>query len=270
MEILLGESPSVVKPKPSAVVLQVGDRELSAALLIAADGAQSPVRRQLGVEAKAWDAQQVAIASVVYTSKGHAHTAWQRFLLDGPVALLPGADAKAAALVWSQSPEAAARRMALDEAAFCAELTRATEACQGQVEAVDRRLSFPLAQSVASTFNPHHRVLLIGDAARVVHPLAGLGLNLGFEDVSGLLRTAKGALDPGAPGLWRTFARRRRARALGMAHFLSALQGFYGLPQPAVGWLRNFGVRMVNNSASVKRQLITEALGLGPVAQRLS
>ena len=270
VEILLGESPSVVKPKPSAVVLQVGDRELSAALLIAADGAQSPVRRQLGVEAKAWDAQQVAVASVVYTSKGHAHTAWQRFLLDGPVALLPGVDAKAAALVWSQSPEAAARRMALDEAAFCAELTRATEACQGQVEAVDRRLSFPLAQSVASTFNPHHRVLLIGDAARVVHPLAGLGLNLGFEDVSGLLRTAKGALDPGAPGLWRTFARRRRARALGMAHFLSALQGFYGLPQPAVGWLRNFGVRMVNNSASVKRQLITEALGLGPVARRLS
>ena len=269
VEVLLGEPPSVVKPKPSAVAFQAGGRELSAALLIVADGAQSPVRRQLGVEAKVWDAQQVAVAGVVRTSKGHAHTAWQRFLLDGPVALLPGADAQTAALVWSQSPEAAARRMALSEAAFCAELTRATEACQGQVEAVDRRLRFPLAQSVARTFSPHHRVLLIGDAARVVHPLAGLGLNLGFEDVSGLLRTAKGALDPGAPGLWRTFARRRRARALGMAQFLAALQGFYGSPQPAVGWLRNFGVRMVNNSASIKRQLIMEALGLGPLARRL-
>ncbi len=269
VELLLGESPSAVTPTPPAVALQVGRRRLSAALLIVADGAQSPVRRQLGVKAQAWDPQQVAIASIVRTSRGHANTAWQRFLLDGPVALLPCADAQTAALVWSQSPAAAERRMALTEAAFCAELTCATEACQGEVEAVDRRLRFPLAQSVARTFSPHHRVLLIGDAARVVHPLAGLGLNLGFEDVSGLLRTAKGALDPGAPGLWRTFARRRRARALGMAHFLSALQGFYGLSQPAVGWLRNIGVRMVNNSAPIKRQLISEALGLGPLAQRL-
>ena len=106
---------------------------------------------------------------------------------------------------------------------------------------------------------------------RLLAPRRGVGgeYRFSFQDLV-LLRTAKGALDPGAPGLWRTFARRRRARALGMAHFLSALQGFYGLPQPAVGWLRNFGVRMVNNSASVKRQLITEALGLGPVARRLS
>lgn len=269
VELLLGDAPSAVRPAPSAVVLQVGGRELSVALLIVADGAQSPVRRQLGVGTQVWNTQQVAIASIVRTAKGHANTAWQRFLLDGPVALLPCADAQTAALVWSQSPEAADRRMALSDAAFCAELTCATEACQGEVEAVDRRLRFPLAQSVARTFGPHHRVLLIGDAARVVHPLAGLGLNLGFEDVAGLLRTAKGALDPGAPGLWRTFARSRRARALSMAHFLSALQGFYGLSQPAAGWLRNFGVRMVNNSAPLKRQLIAEALGLGPLAQRL-
>ena len=269
VQCLLGESPSAVRTTPSSSVLQVGGRELSAALLIVADGAQSTVRRQLGVEAKEWDVDQVAVASIVYTSKGHANTAWQRFLLDGPVALLPCADAQTSALVWSQSPAAAERRMALSEAAFCAELTRATEACQGEVEAVDRRLRFPLTQSVAKTFNPHHRVLLIGDAARVVHPLAGLGLNLGFEDVSGLLRTAKGALDLGAPGLWRVFAGRRRARALSMAHFLSALQGLYGLPQPAVGWVRNFGVRLVNNSSLIKRQLVAEALGLGPLAQWL-
>ena len=269
VQCLVGESPSAVRTTPSEAVLQVAGRELSAALLIVADGAQSSLRRQLGVEAKVWEVDQVAVASTVRTSKGHANTAWQRFLLDGPVALLPCADAQTSALVWSQSPEAAARRMALSEAAFCAELTRATESCQGEVEAVDRRLRFPLAQSVARTFNPHHRVLLIGDAARVVHPLAGLGLNLGFEDVSGLLRTAQGALDLGAPGLWRVFAGRRRARALGMAHFLSALQGFYGLPQPAAGWLRNFGVRMVNSSPLIKRQLVAEALGLGPLAQWL-
>lgn len=269
VELLLGELPSAVAPGRQAVTVQVQGRDLSARLLIAADGAKSPLRELLGVKTDFWDTDQVALASVVHTGKSHENTAWQRFLLDGPVALLPCAGAQTAALVWSQSLAAAARRLALDEAAFCAELTQATEACLGEVQAVDRRLRFPLVQSLARTFNPHHRVLLIGDAARVIHPLAGLGLNLGFEDAAAALGTAKGALDPGAPGLWRTYARRRRIRSLSMVRFLSALQNLYGARQPAAAWLRNFGVRLVNNAAPIKRQLITEALGLGPIAQRM-
>lgn len=267
VRLIIGELPSMVAPRRRAVAIQAGGRELSAALLIVADGGKSPMRERLGVQADVWDAQQAAVASLVHIANGHAHTAWQRFLLDGPVALLPCAHTRTAALVWSQSPAAAERRMALSDAAFCAELTQATEARLGEVQAVDRRLQFPLVQTVAETFNPQHRILLVGDAARMVHPLAGLGLNLGFEDAAGLLATVKGALDPGAPGLWRTFARRRRARSLFMVRFLAALQNFYAVRQPAVGWLRNLGVRTVNKAVPVKRQLIREALGLGPVAQ---
>ena len=270
VELVVGQAPSAVEPQRDAVAIDVGDRRLRAALLIAADGAQSRVRKQLGVKAQAQDTGQVALVSVVQATEGHGGTAWQRFLHDGPLALLPGCDERTAALVWSQSPTAAARRLDLDESAFCAELTRQSEACMGEVCALDQRLTFPLVQSVASSFNPHPRVLLIGDAARVLHLMAGLGLNLGFEDVGGLLRTARGALDPGAPGLWRTFARRRKARAQAMVRLLAALQGFYGLKQPAVQWLRNAGVRLVNDFAPLKRQIIIEAMGLGPLAGRLS
>lgn len=264
------KSPSAVEPQRDAVAIDVGDRRLRAALLIAADGAESQVREQLGVKARAQDTGQVALVSVVRATSGHQGTAWQRFLHDGPLALLPGCDERTAALVWSQSPAAAARRLDMEESAFCAELTRQSEACIGEICALDRRLTFPLVQSVAASFNPHPRVLLIGDAARVVHLMAGLGLNLGFEDVAGLLRTVQGALDPGAPGLWRTFARRRKARAQAMVRMLATLQGFYGLKQPAVQWLRNAGVRLVNDFAPLKRQIIIEAMGLGPLASRFS
>ena len=270
VELVVGEPPSAVEPQRDAVAVDVGDRQLRAALLIAADGAQSPAREQLGVKVEARDTGQVALVSVVRATAGHRGTAWQRFLHDGPLALLPGRDECTVALVWSQSPAAANRRLAMDDAAFCAELTRQSEACIGEICALDRRLRFPLVQSVASSFNPHPRVLLIGDAARVLHLMAGLGLNLGFEDVTGLLRTVKGALDPGAPGLWRTFARRRKARAQAMVRLLAALQGFYSLKQPAAQWLRNAGVRLVNDFAPLKRQIILEAMGLGPLAQRLS
>ena len=270
VELVVGQAPSAVEPQRDAVAIDIGDRQVRAALLIAADGAQSRVREQLGVKAQAQDTGQVALVSVVQATEGHDGTAWQRFLHDGPLALLPGCDERTAALVWSQSPTAAARRLDLDESAFCADLTHHSEACMGEICALDQRLTFPLVQSVASSFNPHPRVLLIGDAARVLHLMAGLGLNLGFEDVAGLLRRVQGALDPGAPGLWRTFARRRKARAQAMVRMLAALQGCYGLKQPAVQWLRNAGVRLVNDFAPLKRQIIIEAMGLGPLAGRLS
>ncbi len=267
--LILGEPLAGVAPAAEAVTLAIAGRSLRTPLLVAADGASSSVRERLGVKTDVRDTGQVALASIVRTSGNHEQTAWQRFLLDGPLALLPCADPQTAALVWSQSPHNAARRKAMGEAAFRAELTRLSESCIGEILAVDERLSFPLRQSVAASFNPHPRVLLVGEAARVVHPLAGFGLNLGLEDAAGLLRRVKGALDPGARGLWRDFARRRRIRSLGMVRLLAALQGAYALPQPPLQLLRNLAVRALNESAAIKRQLVNEALGLGPLAQRL-
>ena len=159
--------------------------------------------------------------------------------------------------------------MALSDEAFCGELESAVESRLGRVRAVDERFVFPLSQHVVESFNPEDRVLLIGDAARVLHPLAGLGANVGFADVRDLVarleRLPAGA-DPGAPGLWRTFARRRRMRARLMVATMAGFRYAYAEGSPTLTWLRNGAVGWVNGNATVKRQIIREALGLGPLA----
>ncbi|MEJ2088692.1 MAG: FAD-dependent monooxygenase, partial [Gammaproteobacteria bacterium] len=139
----------------------------------------------------------------------------------------------------------------------------------GAVVEVDRRLAFPLRQHVVADFNPLDRVLLIGDAARVIHPLAGLGANVGFEDVRDLIGVVGGlpaSADLGTPGIWRAYARRRRTRARLMVGAMSGFKNLYAEGDPLLQWLRNAAVGWLNGAAPVKRQLIREALGVGPLA----
>ena len=271
VKCLIGESVAEISPAPGGIRVSTGDATVSARLVIAADGAHSAIRQRLGVRVRGLETDQVAIATVAQTAKPHDNTACQRFLLEGPLALLPGNGERLVSVIWSQPANSARRRQHLGDGEFRDELAEASDYCHGEILDVDRRLSFPVSQIIAATPNPHQRVLLIGDAARVVHPLAGLGVNLGFEDVAGVLnglRRASGK-DPGAAGRWRTFARRRKARGVAMIGFLAGLRAFYGMPQPVAHSLRNLGVRLLNRSAPVKRQLIREALGFGPVADRL-
>ena len=241
-----------------------------ARLVVAADGARSAVRQLLDVPVEAFDTGHHALATVIRTARPHGGTAFQRFLLDGPLALLPGMHPQQSSVVWSQPPESAERRAALAEEAFCQEIASASEHCLGAVEAVDHRLVFPLQQMLAASFNPAPRVLLIGDAGRVLHPLAGLGANLGFEDVRDLLnelgRLPPGA-DPGSTGVWLAFARRRRLRGRLMVDIMGGLRRVYASNDPLLQWVRNLGVGLVDSSALLKRQIIREALGLGPLAR---
>ncbi len=254
------------------VRLGVDGRCLESRLLIGVDGARSEVRERLGVAVRTLATGQQALATVVRTEAGHQGVAYQRFLLDGPLALLPSREPNLSSVVWSQSPEAALRRQNLDEAAFCAELAMALEGRLGGIEAADDRLTFPLSQHVVADFNPAPRVLLIGDAARVLHPLAGLGANVGFEDTRDLLailgRLPRDA-DPGTPGIWRAFARRRGVRAGMMVAAMSAFRQGYAGSGPLQTWVRNRAIGWVQNTPLVKQQIIREALGLGPVATRL-
>jgi 2-octaprenylphenol hydroxylase len=268
IEIRLGEVTGL-RTDQARVTVRLGADALTAKLLVGVDGARSAVRELVGAEVDVLATGQMALATLVRTELEHERVALQRFLLDGPLAFLPSREPKVSSVVWSQSPEEAQRRKALPEDAFCAEIERAIESRLGEVVAVDRRFTFPLSQHVVRDFNPDPRVLLIGDAARVLHPLAGLGANVGFEDVrdllAGLDRLPDG-MDPGARGVWRAFARKRRTRAQLMVAAMAGFRYAYAESTPTRTWLRNSAVGWINATGTVKQQIIREALGLGPLA----
>jgi len=257
-----------VDAKSDAVRLRAGDTELTTQLLIAADGANSSIRSKLGVDTGRFETGQSAIATIVETEHDHGGMAWQCFLRDGPLALLPlpSRDGRFfSSVVWSQSDATAQQLMSLDDTAFIARISQSIDSRYGTIRAVDKRFSFPLEQLVASSFQPAPRVLLVGDAARVLHPLAGQGVNLGFEDLHEVLRVAGNvpSKDLGDDELWRGFARRRRLRADVMVRAMDAFAMAYRISDPGLNWLRNVAVDLLNAAPPLKRQLIREALGFG-------
>lgn len=249
----------------SGVTLRVDGEAVSCALLVAADGAASPVRNLTATRDARYPTGHAALVTAVRTERPHEAVAYQRFLPGGPLALLPSRLPDVSSVVWSQPPALASSRVEASKEAFLADLTCASGRVLGQVLETDARFAFPLVQHLAQSFVAAPRVLLIGDAARVVHPLAGLGVNLGFEDAQALLATLPVSGDPGLAD-WRTFARKRQARARAMLRMMSALRLLYGSDSPWLGWVRNVGVRTVSESRGLKSQIMREAMGLGPMA----
>ena len=243
-----------------------GTIEVGADFLIACDGARSVVREALDVPLRHWRTGQMALTTVVRTQNPHSHTAWQRFLLDGPLALLPSKDPHLCSIVWSQSEANAEARVALTDAEFCRVLTRASEGCLGEVQAVGPRQVFPLNQQLAATAYPNERVLLLGDALRVIHPLAGLGVNLGFEDLQEMLHVVKPDTDLGVSGLWDKFARQRLLRSELVLRSLDGLRRLYAQDDPWLGLLRNAGVDWFGRRRWLQHKAIEEATGLQDVS----
>ncbi|HEX7802927.1 MAG TPA: UbiH/UbiF family hydroxylase [Pseudoxanthomonas sp.] len=157
---------------------------LEARLAIAADGADSTLRQLAGLQVSSHDYRQRGVVAFVETEKPHEQTAWQRFLPSGPLAFLPFVDGRSS-IVWTLPNEEADRVLALQDDAFDRELTSAFESRLGGVHAVSRRVAFPLRRQLADAY-VSGKVLLMGDAAHVVHPLAGQGVNLGLRDVARL------------------------------------------------------------------------------------
>ena len=252
-----------------AMRVAIGDEALFARLVIAADGAESEVRRLAGVEILGRGGFDAALATVVRTERVHGGTALQRFGRHGPLAFLPLRDAHCSAVIWSQDRAACERLRALDDESFATALHAASEGALGRFEAVDERYAFPLAQRLVRDCNPRPRLLLIGDAAHTVHPLAGQGVNLGIEDAARVVEVSADATDLGGANLWRGFARRRRARAEAMVALMTALRSAYGYGGPVGRWLRNFGVRGLDGAPAAKRWLIREAMGQGILGRAL-
>nr|WP_286947868.1 2-octaprenyl-3-methyl-6-methoxy-1,4-benzoquinol hydroxylase [Pseudomonas sp. UBA6718] len=243
-------------------------RELRAPLLVAADGANSAVRRLAGCATREWDYLHHAIVTSVRCERAHQATAWQRFTDDGPLAFLPLArqgDEHWCSIVWSTVPAEAERLMALDDEAFRHELGKAFEWRLGQVTAVDPRICIPLRQRHAKRY-VESGLALIGDAAHSIHPLAGQGVNLGFLDAAVLAEVLLHALQRGEqPNDVRVLSRYERRRMPHNLAMMAAMEGFERLfqadPLP-LRLLRNSGLNWVDELPDAKALFVRRALGL--------
>jgi 2-octaprenyl-3-methyl-6-methoxy-1,4-benzoquinol hydroxylase/2-octaprenylphenol hydroxylase len=248
------------------VVLELeagGTTSVAARLLVAADGAGSPLRGMAGLQTHGRDYGQRAVVAHVATERAHQYTAWQRFLPGGPLALLPLADGRSS-IVWSL-PEAEAQRvLALDDAGFCRELGIASDLRLGKVLSTTRRAAFPLRLQLADAYQAE-RFVLLGDAAHAVHPLAGQGVNLGLRDVAELRDTLVAARAAGrdiaAAHVLRRYARRRRSADTLDAWSFDALARIYAWQAPPLVAARALGVRLADHLPPLKRRFAAHAAG---------
>ena len=251
-----------------AAVIEIQDgRRLRARLVVAADGAASASRTLIGIKTREREYDQRAIVANIKTSQPHRHTAWQRFLPKGPLALLPLADARSS-IVWSTTQQEAEQLLALDAGTFGRALTNASDHVLGDIALDSERAAFPLKLAYALEYC-RERFVLIGDAAHVVHPLAGQGVNLGFMDCAALVQVlAEAVRSDGSADViasyraLRRYERWRKSENMAAAALIDALSRLFRNDQPVIGVARRSGMTMLNRIGFAKRVLIRRALGL--------
>ena len=245
------------------VTVETTGEKLVARLVIGADGAQSAVRQAVGLTADHSDYLQTAIVATVATEHSHQKTAWQRFMRDGTLAFLPLVDGTSS-IVWSADNAVAERLLQASLTEFEAELHRASDGALGATRLASERASFPLRRLAA-----HHyaalRVALIGDAAHVVHPLAGQGVNLGLLDAAALaqvlLEARREREDPGALRVLRQYERWRKSEVAFMGTAIDAFDRMLAHGRGPLSKLAQRGLGWVNRSQELKRFFIARALG---------
>ncbi|MFL0797566.1 MAG: UbiH/UbiF/VisC/COQ6 family ubiquinone biosynthesis hydroxylase [Cellvibrionaceae bacterium] len=241
--------------------------EVLAGLVVAADGARSPVREQAGFELRQWSYDQSAIVTTVKTEKPHNKTAWQSFLSTGPLAFLPlddgNGDQSHCSIVWSADTDEAERLMALSDSDFCLALERGLEGRLGRILEVDTRYCLPLRQRHSVRYIKPG-VVLVADAAHNIHPLAGQGINLGFLDVEALADTLAWAADRGlhlgSMDCLQRYERQRMSHNLSMMAAMEAFKRVFGSGNLAVRWLRNFGLKLVDKQPLLKQFFVRQSM----------
>ncbi len=253
--------------------LQLDDgATLRVRLLVAADGARSRVRQWAGIPVAGRSYDQKAVVTTVATEKWHQETAWQRFLPTGPLAFLPLGDGRCS-IVWSTTMEHAERLLAMDEQPFAVELAEAFQLRLGSVVEVGPRRAFPLrVQHARAYVKPH--IALVGDAAHVVHPLAGQGVNLGLLDAATLAEVVLDAADAGRDfgtlPVLRRYERWRKGENLMMLTVLDAFKELFGSSAMPLKFLRNLGLSLTDAVTPAKNLIARRAMGLDGDLPRLA
>ena len=246
------------------VELETSAGTFACGLVVGADGARSSVRTSIGLSVETSSYRQTAIVANVRTELPHERTAWQRFLRTGTLAFLPLADGESS-IVWSADDSAAAPLLAMSASAFEEELLRRSDAVLGALSLRTERLSFPLHKLTAQRFTAH-RCALIGDAAHVVHPLAGQGVNLGLLDAAALCELIVAAVrmreDPGAQSVLRRYERWRKSEIEPIALAIDGFNRYLAHGAGPLSRIAQRGLALVNRTDEVKRFFITRVLGL--------
>ncbi|MGB5276192.1 MAG: UbiH/UbiF/VisC/COQ6 family ubiquinone biosynthesis hydroxylase [Gammaproteobacteria bacterium] len=241
----------------------VGGGELTAQLVVGADGTDSVVRQAMGIELVRRSYQQQAIVCTVATELDHQQTAWQCFLPSGPLAFLPLGDGHCS-IVWSLDQAEAETMMALDQQAFGSRLEQSFEYRLGAVKPVSEKAMFPLAHGHVEQY-VQPGLALIGDAAHNVHPLAGQGANLGIMDAANLAGVITAAIK--AQRQWsalhtlRKYERSRKGDNKIMEASMTGFKNLFGNNNPFLAEIRNAGLNLVDHVGPLKQMLIQQALG---------
>ena len=261
-----GESEVFASFEPNNNSSNTAQMPIIAKLVIGADGANSWLRKQMDMPLISRDYDHHAIVATVKCQQGHGNTAWQTFLPTGPLAFLPlyPKSKDTCSIVYSTSPEDAQRLIALSAEDFAKELTAATDGKLGTIELISERFTYPLTMRLAQDFIKD-RMVLIGDAAHTIHPLAGQGVNLGLLDAASLVDSLSGLSaeqDLADAKTLKAFSRYRKTEATEMIAAMEAIKQTFAVQFDGFKLLRGLGMSLLDNIKPVKKLMIEQALGL--------
>lgn len=260
---LQGAEFSTLEPTAGGARLHCRDgRQIEARLVIGADGRDSKLRARAGIALERRDYLQQGLVAVIEPEQAHGGIARQVFTPEGPLGLLPLANGQLS-IVWSLGLAQAQRLLDCDEDRFCRELALACG--QPGFHLLSRRVGFPLILHQADPYAIDN-IALVGDAAHAVHPLAGLGMNLGFEDVAALAEALDDApISTATPARLQRYARQRRRAVLPALAFLDALEALFGTRRGEIVQLRDWGLNLVDRQTRIKAAFMRYALGSGAI-----
>jgi len=239
-------------------------QELTADLIVGADGARSLLRDWAEIDTHGWDYQQTAVVCTVATEKAHQYTAWQRFLPEGPLAFLPLANTNQCSIVWSNSTEEAECLCELDDERFIHAISKAFGDKLGDIVDISERARFPLKLRHADHY-VETGFALVGDAAHTIHPLAGQGVNIGLLDAATLaevvLEAHEKKRDIGSLHTLKKYQRQRKGDNLTMQMTMDAFKRVFGSELAPIRWARRFGLKTVNQHGLLKNLFMHQASG---------